>query len=177
MSKTKQQKVEILAAMTANLQKSKSVVFTLNKGINAEEMVALRKKMFASDSKYEVSKKTLLKIALKNANIDIPLGDEMDGAINTVYSFADEIIGPKTIYEFAQKSQHTEIVGGIYEGKFLSKDLVISLATMPSKDELYAKLVGSLNAPVSGFVNCMAGTIRNFVQVVNALKEKREATA
>lgn len=177
MSKTKQQKIDILSGMTDSLSKSKSVVFTINKGINAEEMVALRKKIFASNSKYEVTKKTLLKIALKNANIDIPLGDEMAGAINTVYSFGDEILGPKTIYEFIKDSQHAEIVGGIYEGKFLTKEQVISLATMPSKDELYAKLVGSLHAPISGFVNVLAGSIRNFVQVVNAVKEKKEASA
>jgi len=176
MAKTKLQKEIMLRDISEGLKKAKSVVFTVNKGINAEQMVELRNKMFENQAKYEVTKKTLLKIALKESEIDF---DEVsfDGAINTVYSFEDEIIGPKVIHEFAKETDNVEIVGGVFEGKFLSKDEVTSLATMPSKDELYAKIVGSMNSPISGFVNTLAGTIRGFVQVVNAVKEKKEATA
>ncbi len=177
MAKTKLQKEVMLRDIQEGLKKAKSVVFTVNKGINAEQMVALRNKMFENQAKYEVTKKTLLKLALKESNIDITDEASFDGAINTVYSFEDEITGPKVIYDFAKETDNVEIVGGVFEGKFLSKEEVTTLATMPSKDELYAKIVGSMNSPISGFVNTLAGTIRNFVQVVNAIKEKNEASA
>ncbi len=177
MAKSRQQKEVMLRDIEESLKKSKSVVFTINKGIKAEEMVNLRNAMFKNNARYEVSKKTLLRIALKNANIELPNEAAFLGPINTAYSYEDEIIGPKTIHDFAKNSEHIEIVGGIYEGVFLTKEQVISLATMPSKEELLAKLVGSMNAPVSGFVNCMANGMRKIARVVNALKEKKEATA
>jgi large subunit ribosomal protein L10 len=177
MSKSKQQKQDILTGIKENLDKSKSVIFTINKGINAEEMVALRKQLFEKNSKYEVTKKTLLKIALKDINIEVPDGSSFDGAINTVYSYHDEISGAKVIHDLTKKSEHVEIIGGVYEGKYITQDQVTSLATMPSKEELYARFVRGLNAPVSGFVNALSGNIRNFVQVINAIKDKKESVA
>jgi len=64
-------------------------------------------------------------------------------------------------------------LGGILEGKFLSKEEVLALAKLPSKQELYAKVVGSLNAPISGFVNVLAGNIRGLVNVLKAIEEKK----
>jgi large subunit ribosomal protein L10 len=63
-------------------------------------------------------------------------------------------------------------VGGMLDGKFISGDEVESLANLPSKKELYAQMVGSLNAPISGFVNVLAGNIRGLVNVLKAINEK-----
>lgn len=177
MAKTKEQKQQMLAEIEANLEKSKSVVFTKNLGINAEQMVSLRRKTHKANTKYNVVKKTLLKMALKNKKYEIPADADFDGPLNALYSFEDEIIGPKTVYDFTKENQTVEIIGGIFEGKYVDKETVMKLATMPSKEELYAKIVGSLNSPISGFVNALAGNIRNLVGVVNAIKEKKEATA
>jgi len=59
------------------------------------------------------------------------------------------------------------------DGKFLSQSQVEALAKLPSKQELYAKLVGSLNAPISGFVNVMAGNLRGLVTVLKSVAEKK----
>jgi len=118
-----------------------------------------------------------LQIALKEINIEAPADASFNGAINTVYSFNDEISGAKEIYDFAKQSEHVQIIGGVYEGKYLDYDQVISLATMPSKEELYSRFVRGLNAPISGFVNGLAGTMRNFVQVIKAIGDKQESAA
>ncbi|MBU0648388.1 50S ribosomal protein L10, partial [Patescibacteria group bacterium] len=110
MAKTKQQKEEMLADIKDSLNKSKSVVFTVNKGLNAEEMVKLRKITFQANTKYSVVKKTLLKIALKDAKIDLPDDGNLDGPLNVLYSYDDEIVGPKTIYEFGKESSNLEII-------------------------------------------------------------------
>lgn len=173
MPKTKDQKNKMLANLEENMQNSKSIVFTINKGINAEDMVSIRKKLLAKKSKYAVVKKTLFKIASSNQKYEIPEVLPFEGALNLVFSYDDEISGPKEIYDFSKTKESIEIVGGIYQGKFISKDEMISLATMPSKEELYAKLVGSLNSPISGFVNVLSGTIRGLVGVISAIKDKK----
>lgn len=173
MAKTKQQKEGILQKFTENVANSKSIVFTINKGINSEEMTIIRKKLVQNDAKYSVSKKTLLQIALKNQNIDLPENIPFDGAINTVFSYKDEIVGPKTIYELTKGSEKVEIIGGIFQGKYVDKEDIIKLATMPSREQLLSNLVGSLNAPISGFVNVVIGNMRNFVYALKAIADKK----
>lgn len=175
MPKTRAQKEESLQKIDNHFSKSKSVVITVNKGINAEQMVDLRKKMVKNNCKYAVPKKTILRKILEKNKLVLPSDFSMDGAVNLVFSFDDEINGPKTIHDFAANVDKVEIIGGIYNGQFIPKSQVIELATMPSKEELYAKLVGSINSPISGFVNVLAGNIRGLVNVLNAIKDQKPA--
>lgn len=175
MPKTRAQKEESMQKISDHFSRSKSIVFTVNKGINAEQMVELRKKLIKNNCKYAVPKKTILGLILKQNDLSLPADFVLDGAVNLVFSFTDEINGPKTIHEFASTVDKVEIIGGIYNQQFIPKDQVIALATMPSKDELYAKLVGSINAPISGFVNVLAGNIRGLVNVLNAIKDQKPA--
>ncbi|MFA4930754.1 MAG: 50S ribosomal protein L10 [Patescibacteria group bacterium] len=177
MAKTKAQKQQILAELEEDINQSKSIVFTKNLGINSEQMVILRKKTYAAQTKYNVVKKTLLKKALQNKKINLPDSADLSGPVNALFSFEDEIIGPKTINDFAKENSTIEIIGGIFEGQYVDQATMIKLANMPSKEELYAKLVGSLNSPISGFVNVLAGNLRNLVGVINAIKDKKESTA
>jgi len=66
-----------------------------------------------------------------------------------------------------------EFLGGILEGRFIQADEVVSLSKLPSREELYAKMVGSMNAPVSGFVNALTGNLRNLVGVLKAISETK----
>jgi large subunit ribosomal protein L10 len=70
-------------------------------------------------------------------------------------------------------NERLDFLGGILEGKFIDAAQVKFLADLPSREELYAKLVGSINAPVSGFVNALAGNLRNLVGVLNAIQTKK----
>lgn len=172
MAKTKQQKEELLSQLEGLIDDAKSAVFVTNNGINAEDTVSMRQKLFKQGSKYIVPKKTILKIALQNKKIDVE-GVEFTGAINAVFNLEDELEGIKTVYDLAKDSDALEVVAGIFENKLVDKNVVTKLASMPSRDELRAKMVGSLNAPISGFVNSLAGNLRNLVGVLNAIKESK----
>ena len=65
------------------------------------------------------------------------------------------------------------MVGGVLERKFLSQQEVVNLSKLPSKDELIAKVVGSIRAPLAGLVNVLQGNIRGLVQVLNQIKESK----
>jgi large subunit ribosomal protein L10 len=123
-----------------------------------------------------VAKKTLFGLAFKDKAIagwDIK---KFVGQVAAVFGYGDEVSPAKIVGEFKsekEKEGKIEFIGGILENKFLSAAEVDSLSKLPSKKELYAKIVGSINAPVSGFVNALAGNIRNLVQVLKAVSEKK----
>ncbi len=173
MAKSKEQKKEILEGLKDKIGKSKSIVFTKFDGLQVKENEELRNKLKEENSEYYVAKKTLLDLALKDSDTKVDV-QSFDGKIATVFGYEDEVAPAKIIDEFKKdREDKIEFLGGILEGKFLSPEEVTALAKLPSKQELYAKIVGSLNAPVSGFVNVLAGNLRNLVYVLKAIEEKK----
>lgn len=171
---SKDQKKEIIKKISSSLKKSKSVVFTKFSGLPVIENQELRKKLKAENSEYYVAKKTLLGLAIKDTeykNIEIK---KFDGQVGTIFGYGDEVAPAKVIDAFRKgKEEKIEFLGGILENRFISANEVAALAKLPGRQELYAKLVGSLNAPVSGFVNSLAGNLRNLVYVLKAIEEKK----
>ncbi len=176
MPKSKIQKQDILTSLTEKVKKSKSVVFAGFNAFGVKDNEALRAKLRAENSEYYVAKKTLLNRAFKDSNIEGLNTRGFDGKIATIFSYEDEVAPAKILGEFRKDKEKADkifFIGGILENKLISKEQVEALAKLPSKQELYAKLVGSMNAPVSGFVNALAGNLRNIVGVLKAISEKK----
>lgn len=173
MPKTREEKKEILKKIEDKLKQAKSVIFSSDTGSTVKVSEALRNELKANDAEYLIAKKTLLKKALK----DLPEVDQLDelkGSVGVTVSYGDEVIGAKILNKFAKDSETLELGGGILEGQFILAEKVKRLASLPSREELLAKLVGSLNSPMSGMVSVLSGTTRNFVGVLNAIKEKKQ---
>jgi large subunit ribosomal protein L10 len=97
-----------------------------------------------------------------------------DGKLAVIFSYRDEVSPAKVIDTFRKdKEDKIFFLGGIMEGKLLSQSEVETLAKLPTKQELLSKLVGSLNAPISGFVNVLAGNLRGLVTVLKAIEEQK----
>ncbi|HAM87948.1 MAG: 50S ribosomal protein L10 [Candidatus Falkowbacteria bacterium GW2011_GWC2_38_22] len=174
MPKTKLQKQEILRTIEEKIKKSKSIVFAKFDALGVKDNEALRSNLKKSDSEYLVAKKTLLDIAFKDKGIENLEIKNFEGKVAAIFAYGDEVAPAKTVHDFKKgKEEKIDFVGGILENKFLSKEQVSALALLPSKNELYAKMVGSLNAPISGFVNVLAGNLRKFVYVLKAIEEKK----
>lgn len=172
MPKTKQQKQEISRDLKERLAKAKSVVFTSFNGLTVKDNEALRNELVKEQSEYYATKKTLLERALKEANLEVGARD-FDGQVAITFGYADEVAPAKVLAKFIKDSDgKIKFLGGILENKFIDAKGVTELATLPSKEELYAKIVGSINAPVSGFVNVLAGNLRSLVQVLSAIQNK-----
>ncbi len=175
MAKSKEQKTQILENLITKIKSSKSIVFTKFNGLKVKENEELRKQLKKEDSEYYVAKKTLLRLAFRGFEIKGLDVKKFDGQIAAVFGFKDEVMPAKIVDEFAKgKEDKIEFLGGVLENKFISQKEVNDLAKLPSKDELYAKIVGSLNAPIFGFVNVLAGNLRNFVYVLKAIEEKKQ---
>jgi len=174
MAKTKEQKKQILQDLTEKINKAKSIIFTSFNALGVKENEELRNKLRAENSEYFVIKKTLLNLALKDINIKDLDVKKLEGQIAVVFGYDDEVAPARVVGDFRKKNEDKiNFVGGILEGKLLLKDEVTALAKLPGKQELYAKLVGSINAPVFGFVNALAGNLRNLVCVLKAIEEKK----
>lgn len=174
MAKTKEQKKKIIDDLKDKIRKAKSIVFVNFNNLNVSSNEELRNKLRENNSEYYVAKKTLMNLAFKDSNIKDIDAKKFEGQIAVVFGYDDEVSPAKTVDEFKKSNEcEIEFTGGILEDKFISSDLVSELAKIPSKQELYAKIVGSINAPVSGFVNVLAGNLRNLVYVLKAIEEKK----
>lgn len=175
MPKNKIQKQEILRNLSEKIKKSKSVVFVGFNALTVKDNEILRAQLRKENSEYYVAKKTLMNIAFKDQIADLNVR-EMDGKLAVIFSYEDEVAPAKILGNFRKDKEREDrifFLGGILENKLITKDEVEALAKLPSKQELYGRLVGSLNSPVSGFVNVLAGNLRNPVYVLKAVSEKK----
>lgn len=170
---TKEQKIELVKNLAEKLKNSKATVFSDFKGLNVKDMTALRAELREKSVDMQVIKKTLLTIAMKDAGIELD-ATKFEGQIAVAVAREDEVEAAKIIAKMAKMNENLKIVGGLLGKNILSKEEVVALSKLPSKDELLAKLVGTLNAPVSGFVNVLAGNLRGLVQVLKAVSEAKE---
>ena len=170
---TKSQKRELVKELTVKIKDAKSSVFADFKGLKVQDVTTLKRELRKEGVEYIVVRKTLLDIAIKNAGVDGMSIASMEGQIAIALSNADEIAAAKIIDTFAKKNENIKMLGGILGTQVMDAKEVAALAKVPSKEELLAKLVGTLNAPVSGFVNVLAGNLRGLVQVLNAVKEQK----
>jgi len=176
MAKTREQKEENIKELTQDLTIMKSAVFANFKGVSVNDTEELRNECRKNDIHYSVTKKTLLKLALEKTDIKGVDVKSLAGNLAAAFGLKDEMAPAKTLYNFSQKHEGFKLLGGIMEKKFLSAAEVESLAKLPSRKELLAKLVGSIKAPVTGLVNVLAGNLRGLVIVLNAIKDAKTGT-
>ncbi len=171
---TKGQKTELVKKLTEKIKAAKSTVFVDFKGLDVQSSTELKKALRAEDVEYTVARKTLLDIAFKNAGVEGLDIKKMEGQIAVSFSNADEVAGAKIIDTFSKKNENVKMIGGVLGKDIMDGAQVKALAKIPSKPELLAKLVGTLNAPVSGFANVLAGNLRGLVQVLKAVGDSKQ---
>lgn len=173
MQHTKQQKETLVQEVTQKIKDSKALVFADYKGVTVKDITAIRQELRKSGSSWQVLKKTLLNIALKNAGVEVN-ARELGGQVAVAFSH-DEVAAAKVIADFqkANKEVPLSIEGGALGTKALSALEVKALAKLPSQDELRAKLVGTLQAPISSFVRVLGGNLGGLVQVLKAIEGKK----
>jgi large subunit ribosomal protein L10 len=177
MAITKEKKEEILKGLEDKFGKAKAVYFADYRGLSVKEIGELRKKLKEEGAEYLVAKKTLMKLSVKNAKLPEVPNELMEGPVGVAFGFEDVVIPVKVLNDFAKEAEALTILGGLVEGKYISKEEAIELAKLPSRDELLAKLVGSMKAPISGFHGVLSGILRDFVGVLKAYDEKKGESA
>lgn len=171
---TRQQKQALLEEVATQAKEAKALVFSDYKGTTVAEISEIRAKLRESGSRFRVLKKTILGLALREVGIEVDTRS-LTGQIGVAFG-TDEVVAAKTLADFIKKNKDGSfsMVGGALEGKQLSATEVGALAKLPSKGELRGKLVGTLQAPISGFVRTLSGTYGGFVRVPSAVAEAKK---
>lgn len=143
-----------------------SIVVAVNRnpGITVEEITQLRKDMHKAEANLKILKNTLARIAIKDSSID-PIGKYLSGATGLAYS-KNPVGMAKAISEFAKSNEKLTILGGVMDGKEITPDVIKELASLPSMDELRAKIIGLLTAAASKLVRTVKEPSARVARVV-----------
>lgn len=172
MPKTRKQKEETVASLVKKLKKMRSIVFVHYEGLPVKDIEAMRRDLKGAGIDYTVAKKTLLSLAVKEAGLTFD-PQSIKGNFASVISYEDEVAAAKILTKFAKDHESLKLLGGVLDGKLIDARSALALSKIPSKGELLSKLVGSLNAPILGLVNALAGNIRGLLIVLGGIKDKK----
>lgn len=169
---TRKQKEQIIAEVVEKIQRAKALVFADFKGLSVKDLTILKRELRATQSEWLVLKKTLLNIALEKAGIQIN-ARSLEGQVSISFS-SDEVSAAKVIAPFAKKNDKVlRIIGGALGTTALDVTQVQALAKFPSQQELRAQLVGTLQAPITGFVRTLSGNLSGLVRVLQAVADQK----
>ena len=168
--KTRTQKEESVKKLTENFSKAKSVVFTDYRGMTMNQLSDLRNKLTEVDASFNITKNTLVSIALKEADLKSEGKEVAQGPTATLFAYGDEITPIKALTKALKDNQVGIIKGGFLNGEFMDAASITKLSTLPSKLELQAKVVGTLAAPLTGMLNVLQGNLRNLVYALDQVR-------
>jgi len=167
------QKAEAVAQLNATFKEVGVVVVTRNLGLSVAQATELRTKMREAGASYKVAKNRLAKLALADTDYEA-IGDYLSGPTALATS-VDPVAAAKAVVDFAKTTDRIEIVGGSMGPQLLDEAGVKALASMPSLDELRAKLVGLVQAPATKLAQLATAPAAKLARVVGAYAAKEAA--
>ena len=171
---TKAFKEDKVSLMKEKVDKAQVAIVTEYKGYTVEEITKLRRSLQKEDGDYMVTKNTLAKIAVKGTPFEV-LTDSLKGPIAIAFGFGDQVAPAKALSNFIKESKKGEILAAAMDGKLLSAAEAKALANLPSKAEIYAKMLGCINSPASGIVGGINGVMSALVRAVAAVRDQKSA--
>jgi len=171
----KQQKTKVIKDIKEKFEKSKVIILTDYKGLKMSQLSDLRKKLRKIDAEYKVFKNTMINLAIKDKAIE-GFVSLLNGSTALLFGYKDPVMPAKTLSKFiGENGDRPSIKGGLLDGSFIDSKAISVLAKLPSREQLLAKVLGGMQAPVYNFVCDLQGIIRKFVYALNAVKEKKQA--
>ena len=171
---TKAFKQEKIEAMKENFAKAKVAVVTEYRGLTVEEITKLRRALQKENSDYMVTKNTLAKVASKGTQFEV-LEDVLKGPVAIAFGFADEVAPAKVLTKFIKEAKKGQIIAAALDGKLLDAKETAVLADLPSKEELYAKMLGSINSPATGIVGAVNAVMSGLVRAMDQVAKQKSA--
>ena len=166
--------IQAVKTLIEKISKAKSVVLADYSGLNVNLQQVLRRKIKEVQGELIVVKNSILKIAATQEKYPInDLIDSFSGPNITLLAYEDEIAPIKVLAEFAKENSLPKIKIGFLNKKALTKEQIETLAKLPSRIELLTKTVGTIKAPITGFINVLSGNLHNLVFALKAIQLKK----
>lgn len=163
MNKNRQLKEAKVAEIKGKLEKAQAVILADYQGLTVEEDTQLRKNLRETGIEYKVYKNKLVVLAAKELGLD-GIEKYLEGPVAIAFSYEDATAPARILNDFAKTHKKLELKAGIVEGEVFDTEKIIQIASIPSKEVLIAKLLGSIKAPLS-----------NLAYLLSAIKDQKEA--
>ncbi|WP_035292574.1 50S ribosomal protein L10 [Clostridium sp. KNHs214] len=163
MNKNRQLKEEKVQEIKGKLEKAQGIILAKYQGLTVEEDTELRKRLREAGVEYKVYKNTLVTLAAKELGHE-GIVEYLNGPLSIAFGYEDPTAPARVLNDFAKDHKKLELKAGIVQGEIFDEAKVKELASIPPKEVLLAKLLGSFKAPLS-----------NLVYLLNAVKEKQES--
>lgn len=169
------EKSDVVSEVAETLQGSSAVFLTDYSGVNVEDISQIRNEFRKEGVKYKVFKNTLFKRALKESGKYEKLADHLVGMTGFAFAHDNPVAPVKIIKKYFDKNNKLSLKACYIENEFFDGSKLNELASLPSKNELIASILGSLDAPASGIVGAINAVFRDLVSVVDEISKKKAA--
>ena len=171
---TKAFKQDKVSQIREKIEKAQVAIVTEYKGYSVEEITNLRRALQKEGGDYMVTKNTLAKLAIKDTQYEV-LTETLQGPIAIAFGFEDQVAPAKALSKFIKDTKKGEILAAAMDGRLMSADEAKALATLPSKEEIYAKMLGCVNSPATGIVGSINAVMASLTRAVAAVRDQKSA--
>ena len=165
------QKAKSIDELTDRLTRAKLVIITDYRGLKVADLQTLRTTLRTSGGEFHIAKNTLTKIAAGTAGVE-GMDPHLEGPSAIAFGFEDAVQTAKTVSDFVRTSRVLVIKGGVMDNRPISAADVEAIATLPSREELQARLLGMLVSPLSRTLGVLTGPSRSMAYLLNARAEQ-----
>ncbi len=160
----------------AVLKDAKAIVLSDFTGLNVKDISELRRLCREKGVVFRVVKNTLAKRSFEDLGF-AGIGPLLEGPTAVAISTTDEVLAAQILKKFADDYELPRLKGGFVSGRVINAQEVTRLALLPGREILLAQVVTTAQAPLRGIVNCLSASLRNLVNVVKAIEDKKGAAA
>lgn len=169
-----QKNIEQLKDLKEKVDRASAIFFVHYSGLSHMQLEELRQSLAETDSEFFITKNTLVNLALSDK---VDAKDRLEGPMALLFVYSDPVGPAKVLVKFAKQYELPEIKFGYFEGELIEDAQVKELSTIPPKEELLGKLVGSLVAPVTALVYNLNFPIQRLALVMKSIEEKKSASS
>ncbi len=173
MALSKEEKEKVIAQLAEKLSRSQALIMTDYRGLNVQELRAVRDRLRGESCGYHVVKNRLVRLAMEKAGSPFP-ETLFDGPTAIGFCYGDVVRPAKALVEYAKENRTLSIRGGVMGHKILSGEEITSIAQLPSREVLIAQLIGYLQMPIAHLASTLQSPIRNLTYLLHARKEQLE---
>ncbi len=170
-----QKNITQLDEVKQKVDRSTAMFFVDYAGLTHQQLEEARRTLAENDSEIAIIKNTLMNLALQEKNVDAK--EKLQGPHATLFAYGDGIATAKVLAAFVKKYGLPKINFGLFEGEIIDELMIEKLSKLPTKDILIAKLLGTLNAPISNFVYGLNANIVKLAQLLKAIEDKKGQAA
>lgn len=174
---TRKRKEELLAELKETFSQASSYFLVDFKGMNVEETIAFRRELKSKGIKYKVAKNTLIARALSELGKEALPADKLKGETAIAFAYDDPVAPSKIIKQSFEKNNKPVLKAAVIEGQFYDGSRLKELASLPSKADIMASILGSLNSPISGIVGSLNAVMGGLASVIEEVAKKRHSAA